>query len=264
MNRYLGLILLFNVACSNDGPMIETSAVRASLDDGQILHGYVSTTMVQLRTNMGTLAVPIGDVGEIEPIEGQHLSDSHNHIKIWLRNGSELVGEWANPELQFNIDVGNTLVAVDLPMDEMERFQLEDGDKWPAQNSFMVKTVFGDDIIIDSALTTFTLKNHLGTFTPTLAECKSLRPIGDHTGDWQVELHNGTVLIGPLSETSIEFALPLGPESITVSLEHITELERQRWGDEDYYQYQQKPSKDGWFDKGRYRSLKVEPSASES
>ena len=171
---------------------------------------------------MGTLAVPIGDIGEIEPIEGQHLSDAHNHIKLWLRNGSELVGEWANPELQFHIDIDHALVAVDLPMDDLERFQLEQGDRWPAQNSFVVNTSFGDDIIVDSSQTRFTLTNALGTFTPTLAECKSLRPLGKETGNWQVELHNGTILIGPLSER-LSKALPLGPETIHyVSPYHTT------------------------------------------
>ena len=259
MNRILCLILLSQSACFTQTREIETSAVRASLDDGQVLHGYVSTTNVQLRTEMGTLPVPIGDIGEIEPIEGTQLADAHNHIKLWLRNGSELVGEWANPELQFNIRIDEDLVAVDLPMDALERFQLEEGDRWPAQNSFVVKTSYGDDIIIDSSETHFTLTNHLGTFTPTLAECKSLRPLGEHTGNWQVELHNGTILIGALSEKSIEFALPLGPDTITVPLDHITHLERRTWGDPNFFDEKQRS---GWFDKGRYRSLKGSPKGS--
>jgi len=70
----------------------------------------------------------------------------------------------------------------------------------------------------------------LGEFDPFLSECASANPIGNPTGDWRIELHNGTVLIGPLADDAITFALFMGPTEITVPLDAFTGLERQYWG----------------------------------
>jgi hypothetical protein len=258
MTRLIIPSLLLSIACSGN-TTVESSPVLASLEDGQVLQGLVTTTDVQLRTEFGTLAVPIGDIGELEPVEGGHLEDSHNHVKIWLRNGSELVGEWAEPELKFHLDVGEQWIEVDLPMNEMERFQLKDGQNWPNQNTFAVTTSYGDDFVVDTQTTQFTLTNPLGSFSPYLKECKSLAPIGEPDGDWRVELHNGSILIGKIDESHITFALPMGPEFIRVPLEHIAKLERNTWNtyeiNEGDMNDQHKPS-NGWFDNSGYRKSK--------
>ena len=235
---------------------IEQSPVRASLQDGQVLQGLVGTTTVALRTDLGTHEIPVGDIGELEPIEGSAMSHSHNRIKVWLRNGSELVGEWADPELTFHIDIDNTLVPVRLPIDEMQRFQLRDGTSWPTEGAFAVTTSYGDDFIVSPKETHVTLRNTMGTFSPTLAEIQTIAPVIGHETHWRIALVNGNILIGSLPEEKIVFALPKGPEQITVPLEHIVGIDRNGWSDMIHKEQHESRSGSGWFDNSRYRDVK--------
>lgn len=225
--------------------------VRATLEDGQILAGQVRSIDVNLVTPLGNLAIPIGHIGEIEPIEGGQLEDSHNHVKVWLRNGSELVGQWDNPELEFNLAVGDEWVEVDLPMDELERFQLRDRETWPKWGVFVVNTDFGDDFIVDANTTKFTLENDLGVFSPYLSECRSIEPLGDGSDQWQVNLNNGSTLRGTIAGNQFLFTLPMGPEEISVPLVHVTSIQRQEWSEPT-----KRPASTGWFDNSSYRQQK--------
>lgn len=251
----LGLGLFWGCGTTID---VEQSPVRASLQDGQVLQGLVSTTTVALRTELGTHQIPVGDIGELEPLEGNVMSSAHNRVKVWLRNGSELVGEWADPELTFHIDIDNALVPVRLPIGEMQRFQLRDGETWPTEGAFAVTTSYGDDFIVNPRETKVTLSNTMGTFSPTLAEIQSIAPLAEYDKDWRIALVNGNVLIGTLPENEIQFSLPKGPKHITVPLDHIVSVNRNGWNDMLWKDpgSSRALSPSQWFDNSRYRDTK--------
>jgi hypothetical protein len=93
-----------------------------------------------------------------------------------------------------------------------------------------VRTTHGDDFLVDAEASRITLGNELGTFSPWLTECRRIEPLGDPTGDWRVELDTGTVLVGPLAESELVLALPMGPEEVTVPLSALASLQRGAWG----------------------------------
>lgn len=219
---------LFLLACA-DGESVDTP-VRATLDDGQILYGAVATDTLRLVGGWGEVAVPLGDVGEVAPVEGGALGGSGNFVSVWLRDGSELRGQWAEPELAMDIEIAHETVGIDLPVARLERFQLAWGDELPATIVYRVHTVYGDDFLADPEATRIPLTNELGTFAPTLAEIASLEPIGEATGPWRMALTSGTVLVGPLGGETVHFALPMGPQEITVAVADLVQIARQDWG----------------------------------
>jgi len=210
-------------------PSVNGTPVRATLDDGQVLVGAVHTETLVLIGGLGTLRIPLEDVGEVVPVDGGHLADSGGNVAVWLRDGTELVGRWADPELQMGIAVAGTQVSVDLPVDELRRFQMSGGELWPSGELYRVRSTYGDDFLVDPERTTLAIDSSLGHFEPLLSECASARPVGDPTGPWRLELQSGTVLVGALSASSVTFALPHGPDAITVPLAAFASLERQQW-----------------------------------
>ncbi len=200
--------------------------IRASLSDGQLLSGDLMTEVLTLETSVGTLQIPLEDVGEVVPTEATQLGTAAGKVTVWLRDGSEFVGTWADPEMLVAINVGGTSVEVDLPMDRLSRLQTRAGELWPEGAAYRVRTIFGDDFIVDPEHTRLVMENDLGTFAPFLSECASARPVGDADGDWRIELMNGTVLVGPLDDDAITFALANGPEQVTVPLTSFAWMER--------------------------------------
>lgn len=225
MSRLLPALLLL-AACD---PSAGTS-VRATLADGQVMLGDVYTETLRLEGGLGALEIPLADVGEVVPVEGGELARANGHVNVWLRNGSELRGRWAEPELAMGIAVGGERVAVELPMDRLQRFQLQGGEVWPQGRVYRVRTTHGDDFLVDPARTRLVIDNDFGTFAPFLAECASAYPVGAPDGDWRVELATGTVLVGRLRDEAIELALPLGPETVRVPLAAFVALDVQDWG----------------------------------
>ena len=227
-------MFLLALACSQ--PALLETPVRATLEDGQILIGAVSTETLRLEGGFGEVDIPLADVGEVLPVEGGALSGSGDHVTVWLRNGSELRGRWADPELGMNIEVGGGSVPVDLPMTQLLRFQLMDGLVWPEGEVLQVRTEWGDDFLVDAEKTRIEFENELGVFAPFLSECASVEPLDD--GSWRVQLDTGTVLIGDMTTDTISFALPMGPETIEVPLERIVSMDQQAWGSyEDNWAY---------------------------
>ncbi len=211
-------------------PHVPDTAVRATLGDGQILMGEVRTKTLRLEGGAGLLEIPLADVGEVVPAEGGELGDAHGYVNVWLRNGSELRGKWADPELDLAILVGGASVGVKLPMDDLTRFQLQGAERWPQGEVYRMRTSFGDDFLVDPARTHLALDNHLGSFEPLLSECRSIAPLGDPTGEWRVELQTGTVLVGHMRNDVVTVALPMGPESVSVPLAHFVSLRVENWG----------------------------------
>ncbi|MCP4810081.1 MAG: hypothetical protein GY913_20260 [Proteobacteria bacterium] len=218
------ILLTLLTGCSE----LETP-VRATLDDGQVLMGMVSTPTLLLNGGLGAIPIPIDDIGEVTPVEGGDLAGSGNHVTVWLRNGSELRGEWARPEIQMGIEAGGIIVPVDVTTDELLRLQMLDGQVWPEGVVYRVRTSHGDDFLIDPELTQIELQNDMGLFAPFLSECISVAPI-EGSDDWRIELATGTVLVGPLADDAITFALPMGPATVDVPLDVLVGLDRQDWG----------------------------------
>lgn len=203
--------------------------VRATLADGQVLFGDVRTRTLRLETGAGVLDVPLADVGEVVPASGGHLQGAEGLVDVWLRNGSELRGRWSDPKLAVDVAVGGRAVTVDLPMNELARFQLQGGARWPGGPVYRMRTAWGDDFLVDPSKTTLVVENHLGTFAPKLSECRSLAPVADPTGDWRIELMTGTVLIGQLQDDAVTVALPMGPKEVTVPLASFVSLRVESW-----------------------------------
>ncbi len=222
---FVALPLLFTACGEVDG-----TPVRATLSDGQVLVGEVQTGYLTLEGGLGTLQIPLEDVGEVFPVEGGDLAGSSGQVSVWLRNGTELVGTWADPELTMGIEIGGSIASVPTPTEQLYRFQLQGEPDWPEGDVYRVRTDWGDDFLIDPENTRLNIDSDLGTFAPFLSECASASPLGDPSGDWRIELYTGTVLIGPLSDAELTFALPEGPEQITVPLAHFTGLDVQHWG----------------------------------
>lgn len=204
----------------------DATPVRATLADGQVLVGQVRTDTLLLEGGLGTLEVPLADVGEVVPVEGSELGASGGYATVWLRNGTELRGRWTDPELAMGIAVGGRELAVDLPVQDLVRFQLQGGEIWPDQPVFRVRTTWGDDVLVDPERSTITLVNELGTFEPSLTECAAITPGPD---GWTVVLHTGTVLRGEIEGDSLQFALELGPETVDVPLDAIVGMTWESW-----------------------------------
>ena len=207
----------------------EDAPVRATLSDGQVLYGSLHTATLKLEGSMGTLEIPLADVGEVVPVEGEEVAAADGHVKIWLRNGSELAGRWAEPELAMGISVGGDEVRVDLPGGDLQRLQTQGGEMWPDAAVYRVRTAQGDDFLVDAAASQIVLENDLGRFAPYLSECRSARPVGAPDGDWRIELETGTVLLGQLVDDELNLALPLGPSEVTLPLASLVSMEQQDW-----------------------------------
>lgn len=204
--------------------------VRATFGDGQILMGEVQTKVLKLQSGSGLLEIPLEDVGEVVPAAAGGLGESEGRVDVWLRNGSELRGTWADPKLAMSVAVGGDDVAIDLPMNDLSRFQLQGGAAWPTGPVYRMRTTAGDDFLVDPAKTELVLVNRFGTFAPKLSECRSVAPVGEAKGDWRIELQTGTVLIGHLQDDKVTVALPMGPEQISVDLGSFVSLRMESWG----------------------------------
>ena len=204
------------------------SPVRATLDDGQILVGQITTETVELETGFGTTLIPLDDIGQIAPVEGGALGDSGDNVSVWLRNGAEIHGRWTEPELTMQLRVGGRRIGVEVPTGGLQRFQLQGGEMTPRGIVFRVKTVFGDDLLVDAEASSFAVENELGRFEPVLSECSSLVPMGD--GSWQVTLTTGTVLVANPVEDDLRLVLAMGPEDVVLPLRDVSSIGRQDWG----------------------------------
>jgi hypothetical protein len=217
------------VACSPSGP---GTLVGATLDDGQILVGEVTTGSLRLESPLGEVVVPLEDVGMVLPVERRTLADSRNHVTVWLRDGSELRGKWTAPELAMAIAAGGRTVPVELPTERLQTLQLRGAEAWPDLDRFRVRTVWGDDFLVDPAKTLFTVVSELGQFELTLAECEHLGPVGAADGPWRVQLATGTVLIGEPPE-ALELVPAMGPDSVVVPVTGLVSLARGGWSEVD-------------------------------
>lgn len=204
----------------------ESTPIRASLDEDQILVGGVHAGILTLDTGLGPLDIPLEDVGEVEPIEAADLGGSARHVRIWLRNGSELVGRWTDPSVTVDVPIGDVHTTVDLPMDEVTRLQLEGATAWPGPDTFRIRTAYGDDLFVDAEETLLPFDTDLGRFTPPLSAMTSAVPLDGPEGRWRITLQTGTVLVGSIGVDTLDLALPMGPERVQVALADVRHLAR--------------------------------------
>ena len=222
--RSLSLVILLPLAgCLT--PAGEPTPVRVTLDEGQFLVGDVNEGLLTLDSPLGALDIPLADIGEVEPVEGQDLAGSGDHVRVWLRDGSELVGRWSEPELDVDIAIGGGVTAGALPMAQVQRLQLTGEAAFPDAGTFRVKTAFGDDVFVDAAETVLPLDTQLGQLSPLLQEIESLRPLDDQ-GRWRVQLTTGTVLNGTIATDTLTLSLRLGPPSIEVGVDDLLAVDR--------------------------------------
>lgn len=148
---------------------------------------------------------------------------------MWLRNGSELRGTWTDPTLAMRVKVGGEHTTVDLPLNDLQRFQLQGRNEWASGPVYRLKTAFGDDVLVDPARTTLVVHNQFGTFEPRLSECTRVEPVGATDGEWRVELSSGTILIGNLDNNALTVALPMGPDHVSLPLADVVSLSTDNW-----------------------------------
>jgi hypothetical protein len=207
----------------------DAAPVKATLSDGQVMYGDLRTSVLVLDSEIGRLEIPLVDVGEVVPVEGTEMDDADGYVRVWLRNGSELVGRWDDPQLAMDIAVGGDDVKVDLPVPELHRLQTQGGELWPDAAVYRVRTTTGDDFLVDADESRIAIENDLGKFRPYLSECRTVRPVDDPDGDWRIELETGTVLVGRPVDDALTLVMPLGPAEVTVPLAVLESMQVQSW-----------------------------------
>lgn len=246
------MLLALVLACSTP----EATPVGVTMHDGQVLVGAITTETLRLDGGLGVLEVPLVDVGVVLPVEGTRLADANGHVTVWLRNGSELRGEWAEPELAVGLEMGGGTVHVDLPTGDLQAVQTRGTEIWPTDDVFRVRTTWGDDFLVDATRSRIAVTNELGRFAPFLSECRSAAPVGDMTGEWRLELTNGSVIVGEVQDGALAMVLPMGPDTVSVPLDRLVSMQREAWHGEPAAAPEQAApalsSGEGWFD---YRGL---------
>lgn len=227
MSRLVALSLsALLTGCFSSG--VEPSTVRVSLAQDQALVGEVHRGALTLDSPLGSLSLPMASIGEVEPVEGEDLAGSGDHVRVWLRDGSELVGRWAEPELEVQTRIGGGELAIAVPMSGVRRLQLTGTADVPEDGTFRVQTAFGDDVFIDAAETVLPLRTELGDLRPLLSEVQTLAQ-EDGTGTWRVTLRTGTALVGTVATDALDLQLRIGPPSIQVPLDDLVSIERMSW-----------------------------------
>jgi len=203
--------------------------VRVALADGQVLHGTVSTEAFVVKTSLGELSFPAAHTGELGPLEGDDMKTSGNAVRLWVRDGSEFIGEWVAPGLEVVVHVGGQDVPVSVPIDRLERCQFRAAAVRPQGAVHRVRTTHGDDFLVDPARSRIAFRSDLGRFETTLAEVRDMEPISEDRARWRFHLTSGTVLTGEIEGKALTLALVLGPDSVTIPIDRMASIARETW-----------------------------------
>jgi hypothetical protein len=210
--------------CATGGPL-GGNQVFVQLNDGQVVSGALDTSTFTLKTQLGALEFAAQDAGEIGPLEGGDLKESGSLIRLWLRDGSEFVGDWQRPVVRVTLEVGGAQVPVDVPIQKLARLRFRGQPVGLERPAFRVLTHSGDDFYVDAEQSRVKLKSEMGTLEPFLAEIVSLERRAPGKNDWRLVLKNGCVLHAAVEPDGVDLRPLLGPERIQVAWSEVQRLE---------------------------------------
>jgi hypothetical protein len=201
--------------------------VQVLLNDGQILVGQMTTLTFTLRTGMGTFTFDTAHAGELGPLEGDDIQKAERMIRLWLRNGSEFVGEWERPDVRVRLHLGGREIFVNVPIAKVKRLQFRGHAVWPDRPVFRILTRSGDDFFVDVTRTQMTFRNELGIFSPFLSEVTQLEPLDKEKKNWQIFLRGGMVFRAEIAQKELDLKLDMGPHRIRLPLDSVEVMQRQ-------------------------------------
>ena len=144
--------------------------VHVELNDGQLLVGTVTTKTFTLKTEFGELLISTEEAGELGPLEGGDMQQSDHLVKLWLKNGSEFVGNWEKPALEMTIGIGDDDVDIDVPIEKIRRLRFLGHPEYTAEPMYRVLTQAGDDFFVLAAESRIHFNSDMATFSPYLNE----------------------------------------------------------------------------------------------
>lgn len=218
------LVLIFMVGCSQTREYA-TSKIQATLSDGQTIVGQLSTRELVLESNLGELIFDAADAGELGLLEGENVEQSGNQIRLWLRNGSEFIGQWKKPSVTIDMSLGGKLKSIKIPINKLKRLQFQSEAVWPEQPVFRIVTNQGDDFFVDVTKTQMIFSNEMGSFAPFLSEIMQLEKKENNV--WRIFLDNGSVFLGKLEQDNLNLHLSMGPKQLNIPLTVIKRMNKE-------------------------------------
>jgi hypothetical protein len=200
--------------------------VHVQLNDGQLLVGELTTQTFSLKTQFGPLQFNAGDAGEIGPLEGSDMKQSGSLIKLWLKNGSEFVGDWQKPVVRMALSVGGQAVPIEVPIAKLQRLQFLGQPVFHEKPVFRVLTHSGDDFYVDAEKSRVRLTTEMGELNPFLAEIQGLTRRSQDENEWLVVLKTGTRIHAQMQPEGLDLKPALGPERILVAWTDIQRMEQ--------------------------------------
>lgn len=216
-------VLFFSVGCQSaqttSGPK-----VQVTLSDGQRIVGQLSTSTLVLEGSLGELRFATKDAGELGLVGGENVQQSENQIRLWLRNGSEFIGNWQKPSIEILMALGGKTQQIQIPIAKLKRLQFQSQAVWPSDPVFRIITHKGDDFFVDVTKTQMIFANEMGTFAPFLSEVVQLQQNDDN---WRIHLQNGSVFLAKLQQDTLDLHLSMGPPRLAVPLTAIKRMNRE-------------------------------------
>lgn len=218
-------LILFShcfLGCATLGPK-----VQVTLSDGQKVVGYLATQSLTLASSLGNLTFDTAEAGELGLVEEKEGKPSDNKVRLWLRNGSEFVGQWQKPSITVGMEVGGKLHSIQVPIEKLKRLQFQGKDIWPNQAVFRIVTRYGDDFFVNVTLTQMTFSNEMGTFSPFLSEIRQLEPMDEQNQQWKIHLENQSIFIAKLEQDTLDLRLEMGPKELKLPLASVQRMNRE-------------------------------------
>ena len=200
--------------------------VVVSLDDGQRLVGTLTTPSFSLQTVVGEVAFDASEAGELGLLDDGAVEDAGGRVRLWLRNGSEFVGDWQSPSVAMTLYVGGTEVQASVPIPKLRRMQFQGRPITHSQALFRVQTMRGDDIYVDADTSRIRLATDVGDVAPFLSEIAVIERRVQGTDGWRVVLRNGMELHGKIQPGGVEVNPSLGPKGLKLEPASVARLER--------------------------------------
>ena len=217
-------VLFLLTGCATTKQM--SAKVRVQLSDGQVLVGALTTPAFALGTDFGKLNFRADDAGELSPLEGEDVERAGSFVRLWLRDGSEFVGEWHEADVKMEIQVGGKAMGVQVPISKLKRLRFQGRPVWADAGRYRVRTRRGDDFFVDPKRSRLKFVSDLGTFSPLLSEIEQLDRDPAGGDSWKVQLKTGTRIHGHIAEDGFDLHPVLGPERLTLTADLVERVEQ--------------------------------------